>query len=134
MDKKQKKKFFELMPVLVFIGSYFLLHLLDWSEATITILAVFCSLISLLFLVTDFKVENKEKKIDFQKLNFLIALLSLVFVLIFLQGFLHWRALISFGWRMTIMYGLLLVYFIITFRIMNVLSHLKAIIDGGKKA
>jgi len=134
MDKKQKKKLFELMPVLVFIGSYFLLHLLDWSEATITILAVFCSLISLLFLVTDFKVENKEKKIDFQKLNFLIALLSLVFVLIFLQGFLHWRALISFGWRMTIMYGLLLVYFIITFRIMNVLSHLKAIIDGSKKA
>jgi len=132
MDKKQKKKLFEMMPVLVFIGSYFILHLFNWSEATMTILAVFCSMISLLFIVTDFKVENKEKKIDFQKLNFLIAVLSIVFILIFLQGFLHWRAVISFGWRMTIMYGLLLVYFIITFRVMNVLSHLKAVINGKK--
>ncbi len=132
MDKKQKKKLFEMMPVLVFIGSYFILHLFDWSEATMTILAVFCSMISLLFIVTDFKVENKEKKIDFRNLNFLVAILSLISVLIFVQGFLHWRAVISFGWRMTIMYGLLLVYFIVTFRIMSVLSQLKGILNGRK--
>ena len=132
MDKKQKKKLFEMMPVLVFIGSYFILHLFDWSEATITILAVFCSMISILFIVTDFKVENKEKKIDFRNLNFLVAALSLIFILIFLQGFLHWRSVISFGYRMTIMYGLLLVYFITIFRIMSVLSHLKAILNGRK--
>ena len=132
MDKKQKKKLFEMMPVLVFIGSYFILHLFDWSEATITILAVFCSMVSILFIVTDFKVENKEKKIDFRNLNFLVAALSLIFILIFLQGFLHWRSVISCGYRMTIMYGLLLVYFITIFRIMSVLSHLKAILNGRK--
>lgn len=133
MDKKQENKLFQMLPVLVFIGSYFIFHLFDWSETTQTILAVFLCLLSFFFLAADLKIEHKDKGINFQKLNFYSGVLTLIFLLIFLQGFLHWRGMISLTYRMLVQYGLLLVYFIFLFRAMNVLMQFKMMAESKKK-
>ena len=133
MDKKQENKVFQMLPVLVFIGSYFIFHLFDWTEATQTILAVFVCLFSFFFLAADLKIEHKDKKIDFSKINFYSGILTLIFLLIFLQGFLHWRGMVSLGYRMLVQYGLLLIYFIFLFRAMNVLMQLKSMAENNMK-
>ena len=133
MEKKQENKLYQMLPVLVYIGSYFIFHLFDWTEATQTILAVLFSLFSFFFIAADVKMEHKDKKINFQKVNFFNGLLSFIFLLIFLQGFLHWRSMISLGYRMTIQYVLLLIYFIFLFRAMNVLLQLKKMAENKKQ-
>jgi len=122
-----------MLPALVFIGSYFIFHLFDWSEATQTIFAVFFSLLTFFFLTADLKTEHKDKKINFQKLNFFTGLLSLLFLIIFFQGFLHWRSMISLGYRMAVQYGLLLIYFIVLFRAMHVFLQLKTMAENKKQ-
>jgi len=134
METTQQNKLFEMAPILVFIIAYFIFHLFSWSEATQTILAVFFSLLSFFVLASDFKSELKDKKIklDVNKLNYFSGLLTVIFLLLFAQGFLHWKSLLPLGYRMAIQYLLLLIYFIAAFRAMRVLISYKRMAETKK--
>ena len=114
-----------MLPVLTFIGSYFLFHLFDWMEATQFILAVLVSLLTYFMMVADFKAEYKEK-MDLSKLNFFTGLLTILFIMIFLHGFLHWYRMIAFNHRMILLFALLLIYITILFRAIRTLTLLKS--------
>lgn len=122
------KNLMEILPVLTFIGSYFLFHLFDWMEATQFILATMVSLGTYFVMVSDFKVKNKDTDADFKGLNFYVGLLTLLALIIFLHGFLHWYRMVSFTLRMSVLFGLLLAYMVVLFRALRIFNDLKNMI------
>lgn len=131
MEKEQKKKLMDNLPLLVFIIIYFLLHLLtDWMEVTQFIIATFLSVLTFGLMVHDYKDEHKDKKHTHNKLNFFVGLLSIIFVIIFLSGFLHWNRMVSLSYRMGSLFFLLLLYFVLLFRAMRTLSSIRMMVEG----
>ena len=118
-----------MLPVWTFIITYFVLHLFDWMEATQFVIAVFISLLTLFVMIADFKEENKDK-LQFTKLNLYVGVLTFLFIVIFLSGFLHWNRMIDISYRMAILFSLILIYFIILFRAIRVLAYYKSMAEN----
>ena len=125
MDKQQNNKLMDMLPVLTFIISFFIFELFDWMAATKFILAVLISVVTFFIMVSDFKEEYKNPE-QLKKLNYFVGLLTFLFVLIFLNGFLHWNRMIPIYQRMGILLGLVLIYFIILFRAVRLLANYKS--------
>ena len=121
MENTQKNKLIEMAPTMAFVAGYFVFHLFDWMEVTQIIWAVWVSLAMFLFLAADLKMEHKGKT-NFSKLNFYSGLLSLISVIILLQGFVHWNRLLPQVYRMSLLISLLLIFFFVVFRGMRVMK------------
>jgi len=131
MEKTQANKLYEMTPALAFVAGYFIFHLFDWMEVTQAIGAVWVSLAAFLFLATDLKMEHKGKA-DFKKLNFYSGLLTLISIIILVQGIIHWNRLLPLLYRMGIFAVLLMLFFFSIFRGMRVLMELKAAVEKIK--
>ena len=124
MEPNQRKKLYDMLPVITFIITYFLLHLFDWMEATQFLIAILVSNLTYFALVSEYKDEVKDKT-KYKKLNYYVGLLSLMFILILVNGIIHWNRLIHINYRMGLLFVLVLVFFIIMFRAIRVLADYK---------
>lgn len=131
MDTHQKEKLFQMIPILAFVGGYFFFHLFDWMEVSQVIGATWVSTLSFLFLAADLKMEHKGKA-QFGKLNFYSGLLTLIAILIFLHGFLHWNRLLSRGYRVGTLITLLVFFFFAIFRGMRYYKEIKSEVEKIK--
>ncbi len=130
---EEKKNILEWMPILTFIGSYFLFHLFDWIEATQFFWAAIVATITYGLMVADLKMEHKGKKWDYKPLNFFIGLLTLFVIVLFFQNFLHWRRMIGNLYRMAILYSLIIIFIAILFRGIRVYIWHKTMLEQKKK-
>ena len=124
MEPNQRKKLYDMLPVITFIITYFLLHLFDWMEATQFLIAILVSNLTYFAMVSEYKDEVKDKT-KYKKLNYYVGLLSLMFILILVNGIIHWNRLIHINYRMGLLFVLVLVFFIIMFRAIRVLADFK---------
>lgn len=124
MEDRQKQKLFEMAPVLAFILIYFVVQMFDWMKVTQFIIAMFISLVSYFVMVTDLK-EKVEETSAFKNLSFYIGMLTLIFILFFLHGFLHWNRMVSMTLRNGALFVLLFIYFFILFRAIRKLAQIK---------
>jgi len=124
MEPNQRKKLYDMLPVITFIITYFFLHLFDWMEATQFLIAILVSNLTYFAMVSEYKEEVKDKT-KHKKLNYYVGLLSLMFILILVNGIIHWNRLIHINYRMGLLFALVLVFFIILFRAIRVLADFK---------
>ena len=132
MEEQQKKKLFEMAPLIGFIAGYFFCHLFDWQEISQIIGGVFFSVAVYVFLVADLKMEHK-KAANYKRLDFYSALLTLLFVILFVHGILYWNLVWTIYYRMALSALLLLIYFFALFRGMRVFMELKQKVENKKK-
>jgi Kef-type K+ transport system membrane component KefB len=128
MEPNQKKKLYDMLPVITFIVSYFIFQLFDWMDATQFLFAMLVSILTYAALVSDFKEEDKDKR-KHKRLNFYIGILTLVFFVMIGIAIIHWNRWIPSTYRMVILFLDVLVFFIVMFRAIRVLSEFKAIAE-----
>lgn len=118
------------IPVIVFISATFLLKLYEVADETNLIISVFLSMIS--FMVKSAMLKEKYGEYeDRKKIAYQSGLLTIIFFLIFLNGFLHWYKILHINLRTTIYFILLLLYFIILFRAVHLLKDIKIKLESG---
>ncbi len=132
METNQDHKFIKMAPVLMFVAGYFFFHLFDWIEATHIIWATWVSLATFMFLAVDLKMEHKGKA-SFKKLSFYSGLLTLISVIMFLQGFVHWYRWLPKMSRVMLLFSVLLIFFFVLFRAMRILLELKIKLESNEK-
>lgn len=127
MEAEQKAKLYDSLPIISFIISYFILHLFDWMEATQLLIASIIGGFTMFAMISECKDENKDKirKSDIKNLNFYVGVLSFLIILFLVNGIMHWNRMIDYDYRMGILFFLVLVYLIILFRAVRILSDLK---------
>lgn len=119
-------------PVIIFISATFLLKLYEVADETNLIISVFLSMIS--FMVKSAMLKEKYGEYeDRKKIAYQSGLLTIIFFLIFLNGFLHWYKILHINLRTTIYFILLLLYFIILFRAVHLLKDIKIKLESGDK-
>ena len=130
MEAEQKTKLYDSLPVIMFIVSYFILHLFDWMEATQLFIAAIIGSLTMFAMISECKDENKGKirKADINNLNFYVGILSFFILLFLANGIVHWNRMIDLNYRMWILFFLVLVYLVFLFRTMRILSDLKKIL------
>jgi len=131
MDYAQKNKLIQMTPTLAFVIGYFFFHLFDWMEVSQVIAATWVSMFSFMFLAADLKMEHKGKA-NFGKLSFYSGLLTLISVLVFAQGLLHWNRLLTRNYRVGILVILLVIFFFAVFRGMRHYMEIKAEVEKIK--
>jgi len=132
----QKNKNEEILktytPVTIFIIATFFLRLYEVSEGTNLIISVFLSMIS--FMVKSAMLKEKFGKYEGRKkIAFQSGLLTIVFVVIFLNGFLHWYKIWHIDVRITIYFILMLIYLILLFRAVHILKATRVELENKKK-
>ena len=132
MEQKQKQKLIEMAPILIFIGIFFITNMLDWMDVTKFVWAMFAGTLTFYVMAADFKEGLQEKK-NLKDLNFYVGLLTGMFILFFLHAFLHWYRILSIFMRNGLMFLLLLVYFVIMFRAIRILSQYKTMFNQPKR-
>ncbi len=121
LEKNSKISVADYSPIITFVLSYFLIHLLDFQEATNFVIAALFSLLAYMveihFLKEDYTVNNES----LTKTNFYTGILTFAFVLIFVIGLLNWFRLVSASLRMGSMIIAMIVYMVIMFRAIHIL-------------
>lgn len=127
MEAEQKAKLYDMLPVITFIITYFILHLFDWMEATQILIAVVIGSLTMFAMIAEYKEEKKDtiRKADVKNLNFYVGILSVFVILFLINGIMHWNRMIDYSYRMSILFFLLLFYLIIMFRTIRILSGLR---------
>ncbi len=131
MEERQRKQLIEMLPVWGFVLFYFIFQTIDWMEVTRFIWASLIGVMIFFVMAAKFREEYGDK-IQTPKLNFFTALLTILFVLIFASGFLHWNRLVSYNLRNVLLFVSILVYFIILFRSIRVLKDYKTMVENKK--
>ena len=130
VNNSQKVK--DFLPVTMFIVLTFLLQAFGLSKATNLVISVFVSL-------TIFGVSSamlREKYGDLPDLKILqkkVGLLSFIYLLIFGVAFLHWYQILHVNIRWMLFFALLLLYFFMLFRAVNLLHAIQISFTKGKK-
>jgi len=116
-----------MLPVIIFIISYFILHLFDWMEATQLLIAATLGSLTMFAMISEWKEENKDKirKADFKNINFYVGVLSILLLLFLINGIMHWNRMVDFAYRMGSLFFLVLIYIIVLFRSIRILADLK---------
>jgi uncharacterized membrane protein len=120
----QSMKLDDLLPILTLFISFFIFHQFHWSEATNFILAALVGLVTFGIMAGSFKIDHP--KMNLRSLYLQIGLLSLIFVIIYLHGFLHWKSIGSVAIRMAVMFVLAVVFIAFLFRAIRTLMEFKA--------
>lgn len=126
MEQNQRTKLYNMLPLVTFIISYFVFHLFDWMEATQLLWAALISILTYGAMVSEFKEEVKNPQ-QHAKLNFYVGLLSLVFVFLLINAFIHWNRLIAGDYRFALLILLALIFFVVLFRAIRILAEFKAL-------
>jgi hypothetical protein len=129
----QKKKLFEFLPILGFLIVYFLVQSFSWMEATKIIIAVIVSFSTFMIMVSLFKEDYELNQAQQRQINFQIGFLTLVMLLMLVSGFLSWYRIVSNFMRIGILFIMLLVYFVVLFRSMRILSQYKNVLKPKQK-
>lgn len=132
-ETTQKQKFLEFLPVFIYLVVYFMVQAFDWMEATKIMIGVAASLITFLVMTSLVKEDHDISGVQIKRLNFQIGLLSLFFLLLFLSSFLAWYRMVSNLLRSGILFFILLIYLVVLFRSMRILSEIKQISEKKKK-
>jgi len=132
MEQQQKQKLIEMAPVLAFIAVFFITNLFDWMEVTKFVWAMLAGTLTFFVMAADFKESLQEKK-NLKDLNLYVAVLTGMSVLFFIHGFLHWHRLSSIFMRNGLMFVLLLVYFIVMFRAIRILTRYKSMFNQSRR-
>lgn len=129
----QKKKLFEFLPILGFLIVYFLVQSFSWMEATKIIIAVIVSFSTFMIMVSLFKEDYELNQAQQRQINFQIGFLTLVMLLMLVSGFLSWYRIVSNFMRIGILFIMLLVYFVVLYRSMRILSQYKNVLKPKQK-
>ena len=127
MEAEQKAKLYDMLPVITFIVSYFILHLFDLMEATQVLIAAIIGGLTMFAMISECKEENKDKirKSDFKNINFYVGILSIILMLFLVNGIMHLYRIIDYAYRMGFLFFLILFYLVILFHTIRILSDLK---------
>lgn len=129
----QKKKLFEFLPILGFLIVYFLVQSFSWMEATKIIIAVIVSFSTFMIMVSLFKEDYELNQAQQRQINFQIGFLTLVMLLMLVSGFLSWYRIVSNFMRIGTLFIMLLVYFVVLYRSMRILSQYKNVLKPKQK-
>jgi len=125
MPSSRIKSLQDFSPLLFFVIIFFLLNLFEIGMATTfifaSVAAVLVFMVEIKLLKDDFQILRENNK----RLNFFSGLLSLMLLIVFFNGFLHWRKMISLNYRTALLFFLLLVFMVIMFRAMHVFAEIK---------
>jgi hypothetical protein len=130
-DNPSQMKIADYAPVLMFLLSFFVVHLFDWRDASYFVVSVLVSLLTYnyeVFLLKQEFVINKENK---KRMTFHSGLLMLMFFLVFAVAFLDWYRIIAVSWRMGLLYFVVVIYMAILFRVVNTLFYIR--VKSSKK-
>jgi len=127
-DEKQEK-FQTYFPVFIFIILMFILEIVHIQKATSLVISVFISFFIYGIMAAKLK-ETYGKQAEFKPLNFFLGLLTIMMLIIICIAILHWLQLTHVNFRWIIFFIALLLYFIILFRAVHTLHHLKQSFRG----
>jgi len=132
METEQKIKLYDMLPIFTFVGSLFILHLFDWMEATQLLVASIIGGLTMFVMIGECKDEYKDKirKSDLKQINSYVGILSIIIILLLVNGIIHWNRMIDFAYRMGILFFLALVYLILLIRMIRILSDLKKFLES----
>jgi hypothetical protein len=129
-EKSEKVKAY--LPVTVFIVLILLFEAFGLKKATGLVLAVFVSL----FILGVMAAGLREKVGDLPELKsvqFYIGLLSFLFLIIIGVAFLHWYQIWHVNVRWILFFSILLIYFVVLFRVVHIIFDLRMSAFGEKK-
>jgi uncharacterized membrane protein len=134
MSQKSKNEeiFKTYTPVIIFILCTFLLEQFGLAKATNLIVSVFLSMISFMVMTALLKEKYGEYP-QRKKLSLQSGLLTVMFIFIFANGFLHWFKIWHINLRWGIFFVLLLVYFILLSRAVHVLKDIRIQLESTEK-
>lgn len=127
MEAEQKTKFYDMLPIITFICALFILHLFDWMEATQLLVASIVGAATMFIMISECKEEYKDKirKADLKQINLYVGIISLIIILLLVNGIIHWNRMIDYAYRMGLLFLLAVVYLVILIRMIRILSELK---------
>jgi hypothetical protein len=120
--KNEKVK--DFLPIIIFILLTFLLEVFGLTKATNLVISVFVSLFTFGILSAMLREKYGELPL-FKPLQKKIAHLSLTFIFIFGLAILHWYKILHVNIRWFLFFIFMLVYFIILFRSVKMLSAIR---------
>ncbi len=130
VDNSQKVK--DFLPVTMFIVLTFLLQAFGMSKATNLVISVFVSLT--IFGVSSAMLREKYGDLpDLKVLQKKVGLLSFIYLLIFGVAFLHWYQILHVNIRWMLFFALLLLYFFMLFRAVNLLHAIQISLTKREK-
>ncbi len=126
MNENKKTSVADYTPVLAFVISFFIFHLFDWQDATHFTLAVFVSLITYMIELHFLKDDKVVSKQNIKTTSFHAGLLTLMAMLVFATGFLHWYRLIPIAARTILLLLVVVIYLAVLFYALRTLTYIKA--------
>ena len=108
-----------------FIVIFFLMNLFGVDVATTFVISSLLAVLTFMIEVKLLKDDFQIRKENIKRLSFFSGLLSLMVLIIFFQGFLHWRKMIALNYRIALLFLLMLIFIIIMFRAMHVFAEIK---------
>ena len=130
--KKNEEIFKTYTPVIIFILATFFLEQFGLAKSTNLIISVFLSMISFMVMTALLREKYGEYP-QRKKLSFQSGLLTVMFVLIFANGFLHWNKIGHINLRWTIFFVLLLIYFVLLSRAVHFLKSIRLQLESMDK-
>lgn len=127
-DEKQEK-FQTYLPVFIFIILMFILEIVHIQKATSLVISVFISFFIYGIMAAKLK-ETYGKQAEFKPLNLFLGLLTIMMLIIIGVAILYWLQLAHVNFRWILFFIALLLYFIILFRAVHTLHHLKQSFRG----
>lgn len=125
LEKNNSLSASDYAPVIVFVLSYFLIHLLDFQEATNLVFAALFSLIAYMVEVHFVKDEYVILKESIAKTNFFTGLLTAIFILIVIIGILNWFRIVSTSIRMGSLIVAMILFLALMFKAIRTLIDVK---------
>ena len=133
LQKRKNEEIFKTYtPVIIFILVTFFLEQFGLEKATNLIVSVFLSMISFMVMTALLK----EKYGDYpqrKKLSLQSGLMTIMFIIIFINGFFHWYKIGHINLRWTMFFVLLLIYFILLSRAVHVLKDIRIQLESTDK-
>jgi hypothetical protein len=124
-DNPSQMKIADYAPVLMFLLSFFVVHLFDWRDASYFVVSVLVSLLTYNYDVYLLKQEFTVTKENKKRMTFHSGLLMLMFFLLVAVAFLDWYRIIAVSWRMGLLYFAVVIYMAILFRVVNTLFYIR---------
>ncbi len=126
---EKQERYQTYLPVLIFIILIFILEVFQIQKATSLVISVFISFFIYGIMAANLK-ETYGKQAEFKPLNLFLGLLTIMMLIVIGVAILHWFQLVHVNLRWTLFFIALLVYFIILFRAVHTLHHLKQSFRG----
>jgi hypothetical protein len=125
----KQERYQTYLPVLIFIILIFILEVFQIQKATSLVISVFISFFIYGIMTANLK-ETYGKQAEFKPLNLFLGLLTIMMLIVIGVAILHWFQLVHVNIRWILFFIALLMYFIILFRAVHTLHHLKQSFRG----